>query len=138
MHAGFASYMTIDPAPVVGHHQASVPLYLMFALDSDLSPSGKSEGERLSELFDPDDMMLRGVCVMERGYWAPNRRLLWDPDRGSLIVDPDHVTRPPWIEVRADGAYSEVLRPLSLMFDLIAKLSISRGVPLLSAYLSGG
>jgi len=63
-------------APPVGMptHPAShaiehvIPFVLAF--DTDLSPTGKSELERYESMHSPNDPPLRGLCVVERGFWT--------------------------------------------------------------------
>lgn len=45
------------------------PTVSILALDSDLSGTGKSEMERYSELFRPEELCITSICVAGYGYW---------------------------------------------------------------------
>jgi hypothetical protein len=102
------------PYPHEGQHL--VPC--LFAFESDLPGSGKSEVERYNEIRGATDPALRVICVVGRGYWD------WEGEWGTF----------------SDIAYpcGEVVAFVSVILNSYKTISQSRGEPRLGFYLRTG
>ncbi len=89
----------------------------VFALDSDLAASGKTELERYREIDSTDDPPLRAICVVGRGYW--------------FVYDREWRFEPP------NDDHQEVLEFIAGLFDTFTKVAQSRPHPGLARYLVG-
>jgi hypothetical protein len=86
----------------------------VFALDSDLAASGKTELDRYREIDPTDDPPLRAICVVGRGYWFYDREWRFEPPND------DH---------------EEVLKFIAGLFDMFIKVAQTRPHPGFSRYL---
>ncbi len=62
----------------------------LFAFDSDLVADGKTEIDRYTELLSGGDPVLRGICVVGRGFWFWNEknwhRWDWPGDHAEVVA----------------------------------------------------
>ena len=87
----------------------------LLALDSDLTPQGKTELERYNAITSGGEPPLRSICVATRGYW--------------FFADTI------WHHVKADAEHSEVVSFIVGLFDVLARVAESRGRPRLAGYV---
>jgi hypothetical protein len=109
---------------------------LIFALDTDLSPNGQTEVERYKRLFSgTSPALIRGICVVGKGYWAPTEEYTYDFTTGLYEKADGSNFAGNWHEVRSDQDYNEVLYMLSAIHGLWYKIATTRGRPPLGDYL---
>lgn len=91
----------------------------VFAFDSDLSPSGKHELDRYDEIRGADELAIKVICVVGRGYWH------WVPaaqEWGAFVMQ--------------DGyPLAEVVAFISGVLNTYRKVAASRFEPRLGHYL---
>jgi hypothetical protein len=117
-------------------HQASAPSPYVFALDSDLSTTGKTELERHAEVCGDDPHVLRGICVVGRGCFVPTQRVVFDRPSGKYRTFNFEPLRNSWEKVvDADHEHGEVVALIGAIHNLVMRVSARRGLPPLSAYL---
>jgi hypothetical protein len=118
------------------HHQHSVPTSLLFALDSDLSPTGKTEITRHTECCSDDPNLLRGMCVVGRGFWGPTQRVVFDRPTGKYLTFNSEPLRTEWSTIAiADAEHAEVLAVIESIHHLVLRVAMGRGQPSLGGYL---
>jgi hypothetical protein len=108
---------------------------VIFALDTDLSPSGTAEAERYKSLFGFKPAIIRGICVVDRGYSNPSERVILDRNTGQYRKEDGSEITGEWYETPSDGNFGEVLEFLLGIIEIYEKVSVSRGRPPLSSYL---
>jgi hypothetical protein len=117
------------------HEQASAPTPMVFALNSDLSEGGKTEVDRHAEVCADDPQLLRGICVVGRGFFSPSQRLVFDRSSGKYLTFNSEPLKNDWETTPADADHAEVLALIGGIHELVLRVAKGRGQPPLSAYL---
>jgi hypothetical protein len=79
-HASANTVAKFMHAPPVGervhaaNHRIEHVIPYLLALDTDLTPTGKSELDRYKGMHAPADPAIRGLCVAGRGFWSFGNR----------------------------------------------------------------
>lgn len=89
----------------------------VFAFDSDLSVSGRSEVDRYPS-FEGPEPPLKAICVVGRGYWY------W------------HHFRQRWLEWPRTYELEEVVGYLSGVMNTYGRIALTRGFPALQRYFT--
>lgn len=97
------------------HHRIEKVRSVMFALNSDLSGTGKNEVERYREIYKDDYPYLGAICVIGREYWFEKK--------GS------------WVKLQASEKYDEVLGFIGGVMNTYKKVADSRHEPYLGNYI---
>lgn len=104
------------------NHNLKRPLYAVFAFDSDLAKSGKTELERYMKLCNEDPKLtsidgppIRLLCVVERGLWT------W--------------TRGDWKAWPSSYPHEEIIRFIATVMNSYRLIADQRGQPRLGLYV---
>jgi hypothetical protein len=101
--------------PVEGPIWKVIPT--VFAFDSDLSASGRSEVDRYPD-FEGPEPPLKGICVAGRGYWY------WNPFRQQ------------WMDWPRTYEFEEVVGYLSGVMNTYGRIAPTRGFLALQRYFT--
>lgn len=116
--------------------QPACPFSVLFALDSDLIPTGKSELDRYAEVCSSDPHVLRGICIVGRGFFGPTQRVIYDRPSGKYLTFNSEPLKKEWSQlVPADDEHEEVLALVAGIHNLVLRIAVGRGQPSLSGYL---
>jgi hypothetical protein len=88
---------------------------VIFALNTDLAPSGSSEVDRYRDVYANDLPYLRALCVVGRGYWYEDGQK--------------------WCNYKTTGELGEVLAFIGGVTNTYRSISRSRGDPKLGNYI---
>ena len=108
---------------------------ILFALDTDLTSTGKSEKGRYIEMFGDDPPIIRAICIAGRVSWWPMLEATFDFPSGKYITPDGAPFRNEWKETEADEHHSEVLHLLAGIHAAIDRIAETRGRPSLFSYL---
>jgi hypothetical protein len=115
--------------------RASAVSSFLLALDTDLTPGGKTEVQRYKEYLGENHPVLSGICVVGRTSWWPTERVIYNlPSKKYFKEDGAPITGE-WREVPSDANHSEVLELIGGILDLVERIGLSRGRPSLYSYL---
>jgi len=95
-------------------HNVKKTISTIFALDSDLAFDGKSELERLNDLYVGNDPPIRAICVSGRGYWF-------------------YTTE--WCYIPTDNQHQETMSLIVGLIDTFVEVGLTRQQPGLVSYL---
>jgi hypothetical protein len=116
---------------------ASATTSLLLALASDLTPDGKAETERYIEVCHDAPHALRGMCIIDRGFFGPTQRLIFDRPLGKYYPFDNEPNRNNWTRfVEPDGNHAELLALVGSLHGLVLSVTQSRAQPPLAAYLN--
>jgi hypothetical protein len=115
--------------------RTSAPRSLLFALDSDLTTSGKTEIDRYKKLLGNNYPIFASICVVNRGSWWPTENVIYDRQTKAFLKRDGKDITGEWREVWADPNHSEVLEFISGVLHFTQNIAGSRGQPPLHAYL---
>lgn len=115
---------------------------VVFALDTDLIPAGRTEVERYEELFGKGPPLVSGICIAGRCSWLSTAnatsKIIYDRKCHEYRTIDGSAFTLGWHEVKADESHSEIIEVLIGILDLYSKVSASRGKPPLRGYLRMG
>ena len=101
-----------DHEGIEQHHHIEKARSVIFALNSDLTGSGKNEAERYRAIYGEDYPYLRAICVAGKEYWFEKR--------GT------------WIKLYTQESYDEILGFLGGVMNTYKDVAQSRGQPCLA------
>jgi hypothetical protein len=108
-------YISGDRSTVnVESHSVKKAISTIFALSSDLAVGGKSELERLKDLYVGNDPPIRAICVSGRGYWF-------------------YTTE--WCFIPSDDQHQETMSFIVGLIDTFFAVGLTRQQPGLVSYL---
>jgi hypothetical protein len=113
-HYSYLSGGRIKEGEQPSSHDVKKANSTIFALNSDLTVRGKTELERLTELYTGDDPPVRAICVSGRGYW--------------FYADD-------WCYIAANDEHQETMSFIVGLIDMLFEVGLSRQQPGLVAYL---
>jgi hypothetical protein len=116
--------------------RTSGPSILLLALDTDLTPGGESEIERVKTVLPGKHNWFSCICVVGRACLFPTEQVIYDRPTGTFFKEDHTPILGTWREVCADAEYAETLAFLSGVIQLIQRIGSARGTPPLDAYFS--
>lgn len=114
--------------------RASAVSSIVLALDTDLTPGGKTEVQRYKEHLGQNHPVLGGICVAGRSSWWPTERVIYDRPSGTYFKEDKTPITGEWREVPSDENHSEILEMIGGILDLAQRIGASRGQPPLHSY----
>jgi hypothetical protein len=118
-HASAERVAKFRHAPSVGNKPMHDPIEhvvpYLFAFSSDLAANGKTEIERYTEITSGGEPVLRGMCVVGRGFW------FWSDSK--------------WHTWKFSGEHAEIVEFLTAIINTVQRVAATRSQPDLRSYL---
>jgi hypothetical protein len=122
---------TADP----GQIESTIPIGVLFALDTDLKAEGKTEAERYEEILGGEPPPLSAICVAGRGCWFNQTEFLFDKESRQFRTRTGQRFEYRWREILASNEHDEILELLAILHSKMRDVGSSRGRPPLYNYL---